>query len=257
MIVGAAAAVDLGELGDQRRRRVVVDEADGELARDPARGRRVRGEVAEVGDRDLLAVRARVGVAEVQDLHPAGRVLGGVVEVLHRAVVDGEAGQQAGSRLHHRLGVAGLDADGVQLEQLAGVVLVRRVLVAVGVVEVGEHRRVPRRRDQHVAELPEGVLADHLQVVEVPGRPDVRRRARHVEVVGPEVDHRLEQLPVGPRGACDVGVAEVEHRVPLEAADRSDELVGRHPQGGPPAEQAGHAPCRGPATGAAGARARR
>jgi hypothetical protein len=150
-------------------------------------------------------------------------VLRRVVEVQHRAVVDREAGQQPRGRLDHRLRVAGVDADGVQLEQLARVVLVRCVAVAVGVVEVGEHRRVPRRRDEHVAELSERVPADDLRVEEVTRRPDVRRRAGDVEVVGPEVDHHLEQLALGPGGAGDVCVAQVEHRVPLEAADAADQ----------------------------------
>jgi len=99
---------------------------------------------------------------------------------------------------------------------------------------------VPRRGDEHVAELPERVLADDLRVEEVTSRPDVRRRAGDVEVVGPEVDHHLEQLALGPGGAGDVRVAQVEHRVPLEAADAADQGRRRHPQGRPATQQRRH-----------------
>ena len=71
--------------------------------------------------------------------------------------VDADAGQDARQLLHVLLGVARAHAHGVQLHDLAGVVLVDVAGGVVGVVEVAQHRRVAQRRLQQVAEAAERV----------------------------------------------------------------------------------------------------
>ncbi len=87
------------------------------------------------------------------------------------------------------------------------------------VVQVPQHRRVPRRRDQHVLEAAERVAADHDPVVVVAVVPHVVAGVRDVEQVRPEVDHHLEQLALAPARPRDRRRSELEHQVPREVLE--------------------------------------
>ena len=212
-------AIRLRELGDETRRRRVRDEALAELVGDAMGGRGMMGEVVDVVERHGEAfVGAGVLRGPSQHLHvPDVVVVRLVVEgaVIHVVVpMDAEPREDQGRRVHLVLGVARIHADGVELEQLAPVVLVRVVLRGLGVVEVGHHRRVGRRGGQHVRELAQGVAPDHIAVVVVTRPPHVVARVGHVQVVRPEVDHHLEQLALAPRRAHDRHDAELLHQLP-------------------------------------------
>ena len=189
--VAARAAVGLRHLAHQAPGRVVGDEPDRKAPGQPPGGRRVQGEVLEVGVQRRSPVGVGVAVGEVEHPDPAGGVpLGVVAGTERRRGVEGEPGEQLGGGHHLPLGVAGLPAHRVQLEDLAAEVLVERALPVQVVGEVAGHRRVRDRRPQQVGEGAERVLADHPVVVGAP-RPRAPLARRHVEQVGPEVDHGL------------------------------------------------------------------
>ena len=133
-------------------------------------------------------------------------------------VVDAVAGEAARGVDHVRLRVAGVDADRVQLQELAAVVLVdpadraaalrarRRVQV---VVEVVEHRRVQRHGAEQLAEAAQHVRPHRVALV---GRDREAVEAvahEHVEVVEPEVDQQLLQLVAGVDRAHHLGGGEL------------------------------------------------
>ncbi len=126
----------------------------------------------------------------------------------------------------------------MQLEQLPTVVLVGRVAHRAVVVEVAEHRRVQRARDQQVLEPAERVLPDRLVVADP---VDPRRTADRadMQVVGPEVDHGLQHLPVA------VDAAEHRPRRQLVGVPVADLALGelhrrRLPELGEPAVDPAH-----------------
>ena len=217
--------VDAGQHRDERVGRIVGHESHRELVRDALRRRRVVREVRrQRGDDGLAAGVRAVGVGEAEHLHGADPVVPGLVGVLAGVGVDAGAGEDARGIDHAFLAVRGVDADGVQLEQLAPLVLVGVLRRRLAVVEIREHRRVLGDGEQQVAELAEGVRADRVGVV----RPRLRRPVledRDVEVVAPEVLHHREQLALAPQCADrEVG----EHRlVLLPAVDVAvvDEVV--------------------------------
>ena len=148
-----------------------------------------------------------------------------------------------------RLGVAVVDAQREQLEQLAGEVLVGRVLVGVGEAQEELHRPVARDRPGEVAEAPERaapqgpVLGQHQPRVAHLG-------VRGGEVVVPVEGHPLDQRVPGAHRAVEppehvvaVGVDRVERpalhprrpprriapRGPQQVADRALQAHRRHP----------------------------
>ena len=146
------------------------------------------GRVAEELGGDRASVRVPVGVGEVEDPHPPGGMDGGVVgERPGLAGVDPVPGEDAGGTLHVGL-VEGPDADGVQLQQLPGEVLVGVVLGGVRAVEVDQHRRVGDRRRQQLVEAAQGVLADHVAVPRPPGELGV--------TVGGDVEQVLQNSAI-------------------------------------------------------------
>jgi hypothetical protein len=102
-------------------------------------------------------------------------------------------------------------ADAEQFQQLAAEVLVDRrpavllpgVAVGLRLVQVDEHRRVEDHRLEHVAELAEGVLADHVTVVRGGQQPGLVPD-RNVHIRGPDVVDLLEQLVDAPDGPDDL-----------------------------------------------------
>ncbi len=174
-------------------------------------GGRVRREQIE---HPLAVLHAAAG----GDVHPEHALAPAVVREgmeLERPLLvrlaDAPAGEAPGHLADVVLGVSAVDAERVQLEQLAGVVLVEPQLPALRgsealagrgpVVEVEEHRRVVGHRAEQVAEGAEEVGADRVALVgrdQPPHRPLVRR---DVEVVEPEVDQRLLELAPALGGA--------------------------------------------------------
>ena len=129
--------------------------------------------------------------------------------------VDGPSGQDLRQLLHVLLGVAAVDAERVQLEQLARVVLVQAAPLAVAVaaltraraagggadrlevIEVGEHRRMLRRRQHHVLEAAQHVRPNHVALVAAGERRDENLRSRRdAQMVGPERDEPLDERPI-------------------------------------------------------------
>lgn len=109
---------------------------------------------------------------------------------------------QTPRHLHHvLLRVAAVDAERVQLQQLARVILVRllgHVRPSVHpAVEIPEHRRTQRRRAQHLGEAAQRVLANHLAIVRHREPFAIALRGINVEVVRPKLNHHLIQLPFG------------------------------------------------------------
>ena len=206
---GVLGEVDLGEPVDEGRGRGVGDEAHGQLGRDAPRGLRVAGEVGEVLDPHALAVRGGVGVGPAEHGERAAVVPDRPVEVLARLLLGRHAGQDQGRAPDVRLEVAPVDPDGVQLEHLATEVLVRGPLRRRLVVELGEHGGVLRRGHEHVGVAAEGVLAHDVDVEAVHGIPRLTPGGGHDEVVGPEVDHDLEQLSARPQRSRDVRLDDV------------------------------------------------
>ena len=202
----------------ERGRRLVGHQALGQLAGDEARGGGVAREVVEQPVPVVLA--AAGGQAEPEDALGPRVVLGRPInELAARAQVVDAPPREAPRRIHHvGLGVAGVDADGVQLHQLAPVVLVdaaddapahrprHRVQV---VVEVEDHGRVLGGGAQQVAEAAEGVWPYGVALVGRSRGPGEAVGDVDVEVVEPEVDHHFLQLVHAVHGADRLGRREV------------------------------------------------
>ena len=167
---------------------------------------------------------------------------------------DGPAGEGARHLDDVVLRVAAVDAQGVQLHQLAGVVLVQAAL-ALGrrlggaprphplhfvvhrrrhvrrggrlrVVEVEEHRGVAGGRLEQPAHPPQGVRADGVALIgEEPGAGLVVGR-RDVEVVEPEVGHHLGELVLRLDGAVEL----LRRQLVEQLAHRAIPLLGRPAQ---------------------------
>src|SRR5688500_3222073 len=133
---------------------------------------------------------------------------------------DRPPGENLRELLHIQLRVAAVNAERVQLEQLARVVFVQAALLAAAaagtrsrrartdrlkVVEIHEHRGMLRRRQHHVGKTAEYVGANRLAFVTAGERRDENLRAhRHTEVVRPERDEALDERTFG-RHAFDEG----------------------------------------------------
>src|SRR3989454_6758833 len=76
--------------------------------------------------------------------------------------LDTPASEDARHVDHVLLRVAAVHAEGVQLEQLAGVVLVEPQRDALPIIEIEQHRRALGRGDQEILEPAQRVRADHV-----------------------------------------------------------------------------------------------
>lgn len=132
------------------------------------------------------------------------------VEAEDLVAVDGPAREDERGVLDVLLGVAAVDTDGVQLQQLATVVLLHGRFVAlvagVLVVEVVQHRRIPGAGDQQVGEP-----AERVRTVDLPVRDGAAAEAL---LAGAVVDRLGRELLVEPR-------------VDATVLDPGDHLVGR------------------------------
>jgi hypothetical protein len=188
--------------------RSVGHEIGRELSAHMGRGRRVTGNDVEclfdlrkatpfdgVAEQvlDAIVVPGRIeleqAVADVIGLRHIGLWRVGVL----RLEIDADAGENASKLLHILLGVAGADPHGVQLHDLAGVVLVDVTLGVLGVVEIAQHGRMRGGDAQEVSEFAECVATQLLLIV-ADGLSDVRLVEMHVEMVEPEPRHLLAQL---------------------------------------------------------------
>ena len=228
---------------DEGVARAVAHEAHGELPRDEARGARVLGDDVE----HLLAVLDTAAALErvAEHLLGVGVVGAGAEDEAAPSawLVDGPPGEGAGDVDHVSLRVTTVDAERVQLEQFATIVLVepapvthhraavrqrssaqfeQRVVQAVRdalrVVEVDQHRRAVRHGAEQVAEGAEDAWADDVALVlrqVVPhGRPLLDE---HVEVIEPELGHHFLQLPFGLHGAGHARGLQLRDHLPLGA----------------------------------------
>ncbi len=204
--VSVALEPGCGHAVDKGWWRVVGDEADGELSGHEARGGGASGEGVEELQAFALAA-ARNGCAEevlVTGLMAALVIEGGTAE---SRTVDGPAAEDLGDLGDIGLGVAGAaaavgggvilrdlaaDAEGVQLQQLAGVIFVETAITccrldlaageddgrapgpagrlgvgadALGVVEVDEHGGTRGNGGQEGLKVAEGVVAYGVALV--------------------------------------------------------------------------------------------
>src|SRR5262249_40574662 len=129
-------------------------------------GRLVEAAPADaMAEKDLLA---EVVPARIERKHPLTNVVAGIARAEPRWLaleVHADARADARKLLYVLLRVACVDTQRVQLEQLAGVVLVDLALRVLRIVEVDQHRGVHERGEQEVAETPEHVRADRALLV--------------------------------------------------------------------------------------------
>ena len=149
----------------------------------------------------------------------------GVVAGPHQHVLgigDRPAREGSGAVLDVVLRVVA-DAHGEELQQLAAVVLVDRVLVVLAVVQPQDHRRVAGQGDEQVGEVALAEAAEHLDLVHqrpalrqlgVAGREDVVPEERHLLLQRVGAGHHTQQ-PVG----LEAGHAETAGVVGVVAAD--------------------------------------
>jgi hypothetical protein len=114
------------------------------------------------------------------------------------------------------LGVAAIDAKRVQLHDFARVILVDAGQIAARaraarrgvelVVEIDQHRRRARGRQQQIAKMTERIRPDDVFVV--PADPEMVEplAGENVEMIEPEIDHDLLQLARAVKRAPDTGI---------------------------------------------------
>jgi len=112
---------------------------------------------------------------------------------------EGPAGEDTRQRRDVSLRVAAVDAERVQLHQLACVVFVEAAAArtgrrTAGVVQVMQHRRMPRRRVQHVGEAAQRIRADRVLLVVAHEHAVEVLAPEDVEVVVPEGHHHFLEL---------------------------------------------------------------
>jgi hypothetical protein len=237
----------------QGGRRLVGDEVAGDLGADVPGRRRMGGQVPE--DRQAL-IRSRRGVGLAHH-GAAARFMGGHAEDVFALLpehlprtADAPAGQGPGELGDVFLAVAGVNADGVQFEDLPGEVLVqpaadtgqgaaleigrRRALRAdrLGLVEIEQHGRMGAGGDQQVLEAAEHPGADGFLLE----RPDHgggdQLDAGDGEVIGPEQGPALAEARRG--GRRQTGAGEEVDRGPLaqHAGGDGHRILARAGRGG-------------------------
>ena len=146
----------------------------------------------------VVAALGAVPLHPVDREGPAGEGARHVDDVL--LAVAGRV-RVTGNLLARQVAVRVLGAEAVQLDHLAGEILVRsdRLAVELGgevdvVVEIDQHRGRLHDRFEHLAEVPQRVGADDVAVVVHPERRLDELPGVDVEVVVPEVDQNFEEL---------------------------------------------------------------
>ena len=140
------------------------------------------------------------------------------------AVLDGPTGEGAGGLINILVDVAGrlaLEGAGdflpaavqvvevgaaperVQLQKLAGVIFVGDARAGTAVVEIDQHRRAPGHRLQKLTEVSQGVAAQGAVVVRQRRSHGIVANGVDVEMIVPEADQHLAQLPAGTDRALD------------------------------------------------------
>ena len=144
--------------------------------------------------------REKVAIALVFAIRrgPAGERPGGFIDIL----VD-VALRLAIQRTRHLAPLAVemiqvvLGTECVQFEKLARIVLVGRAGFAAPVVQVVEHRQALPDRLEHLTEISQRMLADHIPVVSWPNSTDdVVRADVDIEVIVPKIHKQLAHLPL-------------------------------------------------------------
>src|SRR5690606_16292982 len=240
--VSLAAREHVGDPIDGGRGWLVGDEVGDELRRDESRG---GGTVAQVPAHRFRLRRAALRIAAAQQRARTRfvqqlledepdrtvrllwlRLRGAPASARRRRcrpphAGEGPAGEGPGQLDHVLLRVPAVDAQRVQLEQFAGIVLVQPASRALAlrpepcrgrtrpdgqeVVEVEEHRGMPRRGEDHVLEAAQHVAPDHIALVAARQHHHRELRLpRNAQVVRPErhqpFDERaLAAHPLGQR----------------------------------------------------------
>jgi len=117
----------------------------------------------------------------------------------------GPAGQHARQLGHVFLGIAAVDAQGMQLHQLAGVILIQTASLRDPVIEVEQHGRMMGRGAQHLAERAKHVGTDRIALVTCDQGTVLPFTRKYIEVVIPEVNHHFFQLARAFDGAQQAG----------------------------------------------------
>ena len=215
---------------DHRLGGIVAHEVGRQLQRDVMRGGRLAGEnVQRLAH--LVIARAADDMAEeglVAEVVPVGVELEQAVAAIQPHLVRTEPGdvgiqghphpgQDARQLLHVGLGVAGAHAHGVQLHDLAGVVLVDAAGGVLVVVEITQHGRMAQGGLQQVAETPQGPGPDGAVLIVADHGAHVAFVHVHAEMVHPEPGHLLLELigriEVAQQRSGDRVLAEVVHRL--------------------------------------------
>ena len=255
--IAVGVAKHPGDAIDRRRGRLIAHEMGDELRRQEPRGRRVTHERANhalsLFDARFVISRAEHGFRSGLVQHFLKRESDAAVRVRRRrhgpvpTLADGPASalrhhhllrttrdtadrpsrENLRELLHVLLRVAAVDAQRVQLEQLARVVFVQAssLLTTLAsspaelraarlrsdrleVVEVDEHRRMLRRCEQHVFEAAEHVRPDRFALVTAGERRDENLRAHgNTEMIRPERDEALDERTVGRHALGERGTA--------------------------------------------------
>ena len=217
--VSLAGEVAPGHGIDQCRRRSVADEADCQLLRQEVRRRGIHGQHVQHGEAFLLAV-AVDGLAE-------DNLVAGLVAAVHvkkfaavAGIIHGPTGKDLRDLGNVVLGVAAVDAEGVELHQFARVVLIQSAAGCLGwtdaiplahgcalsslrvwtdagfVIEIVHHGGTGGYGAQQVFKLAERARTNHFAFIgsDLPwrqaGLTDI-----DIEVIEPEVGHHFLQLP--------------------------------------------------------------
>ena len=143
-----------------------------------------------------------------------------------KAVLDGPTGEAAGHGDDIFLRVTAVHAERVQLEQLAGVILIqppggpgaaphpgqrlgswRRNRLPV--IQVEQHGRILRRRQQHVLELAKNMRTNGIALVGRHQKAIIALFEEYVEMVVPEIDQHFIQLSVAVYRAQKLALAQI------------------------------------------------
>ena len=180
----------------------------------------------------LLAAAGLDPVAEHQLLAAVVQARVEDVAAALARIADRPAGERARDLGHVLLRVAAVDAQRVQLHQLAAVVLVQPSFLPVArpssgsrartsgvrigahpVVEIEQHRRTLRRRFEQIAELAEDVRPDRVALVGREQESIAPLPRVDVEMVEPEIGEHFLQLPLAVDRAKQLLLGELGHHL--------------------------------------------
>ena len=214
--VALGLGVSFRHLRNQRFARIIGYKSPAQLGSDKTCGRGVFGKDLEhsisipIPSRQYLAKHGfRTVIMPVWEISELHGLVGVSLEPPDRPAREGPC-----DGLDIGVGIPTVHAEGMQLEDLTCVILVRAWLPRVGVVQVNQHRRAVGGGGEHFWKLPQRVGADDFAVVHALEEELRWRICEYVEVICPEVDHNLQQLV----GAVDLAHDRGGAQFPRDAA---------------------------------------